>query len=143
MLDNTPSTLLDDEHVTMTLLNGTGDTTIAWTKESDAEIRTYIDEKLAQGYSFFALENPSLLGRMFGRKPSLFALQDVNQLKDREIRLDDNQAEALFRQGKVSVVRGSREDIGSSEPVATAGRLRTVDAIVSTRSIAVRPMAGG
>lgn len=41
---------------TCTMLNVTGDVTIAWTNENSAEIKQWIESKLAEGCTFFIVE---------------------------------------------------------------------------------------
>lgn len=50
----------------MTLINGTGDTTIAWTEDADEKMKAAIQEKLDQGYTFFITKpnNPDWMKRI-------------------------------------------------------------------------------
>ena len=63
---------------TMTLLNSTGDITISWNNEDEAQVKALIQSKIDQGFVFFVLEDrPSYLS-MIGKKKVY--IKDVKQL---------------------------------------------------------------
>ena len=123
----------------MILLNRTGDITITWNKEDEDDIRRMVEEKLRQGYSFFTVENPSLLRRALGAKAGYRQITEASQIggANRTLRLADNDVEPLFRSGKIALLPAS------TTQMSAGSLLRTASDIVSRSTVCIRPMAGG
>lgn len=137
----------DDGVCTMTLLNQTGDVTITWTKGEDAAIREFVEKKLKEGHSFFIMDRPPFLKRLFGAKPTQIAVRSVDELpENRSLVLADSDAQALFDSQKVSVVStpvGRSAQSSSGQP-AVMRRARNTDEVVKSRHTAMlKPIVGG
>lgn len=145
--DNTATDPSDDDGVcTMTLLNQTGDVTITWTKGEDAAIREFVEKKLKEGHSFFIMDRPPFLKRLFGAKPTQIAVRSVDELpENRSLVLADSDAQALFDSQKVSVVSTpvGRSAQSSGKP-AVMRRARNTDEVAKSRHTAMlKPIVGG
>lgn len=144
--DNTATEPSDDGVCTMTLLNQTGDVTITWTKGEDAAIREFVEKKLKEGHSFFIMDRPPFLKRLFGAKPTQIAVRSVDELpENRSLVLADSDAQALFDSQKVSVVSTpvGRSAQSSGKP-AVMRRARNTDEVAKSRHTAMlKPIVGG
>lgn len=133
----------------ITLLNMTGDVTISWDSGNDAEIRAFVEKKLKEGHSFFIIDKPNWLGRMLGKKPQQISVTDASVLKrsrNRQIVLNDDDAQDLLAGNKVSVVNISCDNTG--EEIRAVRRAKTADEVIGTASKPVhtavmRPLRGG
>lgn len=76
---------------TCTILNVTGDVTIAWTNENNEEIKSWIETKLKEGCIFFVVE------KKLGFIPVKKKITDVSNLPNEgEVKLDDKSLSKAF-----------------------------------------------
>ena len=132
---------------TLTLLNFTGDITIAWSPENDADVRTFVENKMKSGHSFFIIEQPGFFKRMFGGNNKRVILDDIKQIKDnRQIIMDDNDAKALLDSGMIGIVSPNKRDSGEVI-FQSIRRAHGVDDVVTakpgTHTAVMRPLRGG
>lgn len=137
---------------TMTMLNATGDVTVAWDADNEKEIKEMISSKLEQGFVFFILEERPAFLTIFGKKKVY--INDIKDLKDKKevilktkdcaskilnenYHLEDKEIEQLFKIGKIAIGR-----VPSSN-YQTVGRAKTVDQVVKNHTIATRKLVGG
>lgn len=135
----------DVQFNTMTLLNYTGDVTIAWTKDKDSSIREFIEKKMKSGHVFFLIEQPGFIRRMFGAKGKKVELKDLKQLNNRNLVLDDDDAKALLDNKQVTVISPDKTTDTSNE-VVSIRRARNADDVLQsggTHTAVLRPLRGG
>lgn len=75
----------------MTLLNETGDVTIAWSAAEDAKMLEMIERKMAEGYTFFIIKRRF---KVFSQHKEIVSVADLKGR--REVVLKDADAERLF-----------------------------------------------
>lgn len=116
-----------------TLLNQSGDVTIVWSEEHEAEMRKLIEKKLSEGYAFFKIEK-----KAFGLIKCKEKITSIDQIqKGTELLLRDEDAIRLFNDGKVRVKKNETKEL-------VAGKsLKDVDEIIKNDTLAVRPIAAG
>jgi len=113
----------------MTLLNGTGDTTIAWTEEADEKMLAAIQKKLDAGYTFFITKNndPEWMKRV----------KSADEIKNREVLLLDDDLHDLFMGKEFGVIQ---QPSTQSETTRVS---RDANEIAKSQSVATRPLRGG
>lgn len=117
----------------MILMNTSGDVTITWAAEHESEMRSLIEQKLKQGYTFFIVKK-----KCFGLVKHKEKLIDVNQLKvGADLLLRDEDAIKLFTDGKVKATKNKQRDY------ETEGSSKDVDLILKKDTLAVKPIAAG
>lgn len=139
---------------TMTLLNSTGDITISWNNEDEAQVKALIQSKIDQGFVFFVLEDrPSYLSIIGKKKVYIKDVKQLNKhhkvtLKTKEcsekieaeyknFNIEDKEVDDLFRQGSVAISRVT------STSYETVKRAKNVDEIMSNHTIAHNRLVGG
>lgn len=137
---------------TMTMLNATGDVTVAWDADNEKEIKEMIKSKLEQGFIFFMLEERPAFLTIFGKKKVY--INDIKDLKNKKevilktkdcaskvlnenYHLEDKEIEALFKIGKIAIGRVPPSNY------QTVGRAKTVEQVVKNHTIATRKLVGG
>jgi hypothetical protein len=119
---------------TMSLMDGSGDTTIAWDDDQDDMLREFIAKKMAEGWSFFIVK-PRLGGLIAPKRTKLKSIDDLKET-DRAVSVGD----ADFRKLLASGVDLARRPPGALE---TIKRAESAAEAASASTIAVRPRAGG
>jgi len=117
----------------MTFLDGSGDTTISWSDDVDADMRAAIRRLMDRGYSFFVVD--SLHG---GKVEVSRKVTALDQLTRRSVVVQDEALSEMFEGGRIRV-----EAARPSGEVGTVRAARTVDEVSSNDTVAVRPMQGG
>lgn len=123
----------DDRH--MILLNKTGDVCISWNKESETEMLTYIQKKIDAGYVFFIMD--SSFFRMKKRKKYISSVNDIGT--NRKVYLDDADAEKLYEEKKISLVKLNGGDLTYD----TVAKATTAQEVLNHNTVATRPLRGG
>ncbi len=118
----------------MTILDGSGDSTIAWTEDQDEQMRNFIQKKMDDGWSFFIVK-PHLGGML---PPKKVKIKKISELKedDRAVSLRDEDFAQLIQAGL---------GIGSKPAgeIETTGRAKTAAEAARTSTVAVKPKRGG
>jgi len=122
---------------TLILLNETGDLTLSWKDDDSDKMRTLIERKMKQGYSFFILE-PSFLG-LFKKQRKITDINSIQKDTDGKysIMLCDKEAEKLFSEGTIRIGKTPEGDFN------TTHRSTNVNEICQSSSVAVQPMRAG
>lgn len=94
-----------------TILNETGDTTIAWTSERDAEVAEVIAKKMKAGVTFFIVDDTGAETKLKARVPRTI-LAAVGE--KRRVIVRDQDFNALIESGKVVETSTDRRPIRSS-----------------------------
>ena len=120
---------------TMTLMNQTGDITIGWGEDNDTAMRAMVEQKLAEGYTFFLVQGE--------QQVKLRTITDLGEA--RQVVMADRDAETLFAAGKVGLVErvGGMINAAADRVIDTIRRAKTVEEIVRGDTVAMRPMRGG
>lgn len=118
----------------LTMLNEAGDTTIAWSSETDDAMAEIIQKKMDQGVVFFLIE-PRMGGLLPPEKTKLENAADA--LKHRALSIPDEHLAALVGEGKAVALK--------TPPAKVKTVRKTKDAKEAARSetVGVRPMRGG
>lgn len=96
---------------TCTMLNVTGDVTIAWTDENSKEVKEWIESKLKEGCTFFIVEKKMKF------IPVKKTITDVSSLpKEGEVRLSDKDASKAFSQSEMKVDKKNKFMFKASKP---------------------------
>lgn len=119
----------------VTLLDRTGDSTLAWSDENDDNVRQVIEKKLAEGWSFFILK-PRIGGLIAPKKTPLKKFKDLPE-DARAVSMSDADFMTLLQEGFASKV--TRAD-GTLE---TSGRAKTAAEAAKTDTVGVKPRRGG
>lgn len=121
----------------LTLFDRSGDTTIAWDEERDAEIRAVIEKKMAEGVRFFIVK-PRLGGLV---KPKKEEITDVKQIENNAVSIADEDFIKLMSANSTGIVPvDSKKETTEIEVVRAA---KTATEVSTNHSIGVRPLAGG
>jgi len=137
---------------TMTLLNGTGDITVAWEEKDAEKIKKMIEHKMAQGCVFFILEKRPAFLSAFGKKKVY--IKDIKQLRnknsvtfktkncaediiDKRFNLGDPQVKELFKEGSVAIGRVPASDYD------TTGIAQSPDEVLNNHTVATNKLVGG
>lgn len=116
----------------MILMNESGDVTITWTQEHEAEMRGLIEKKIKEGYSFFLVEKKF---KFFNQKTKITSVDQIQ--RGSKILLRDEDAIRLFSEGKIQVEKNDAVEL-------TAGkRLDDADEVLKSDTVAVRPIGAG
>lgn len=119
----------------MTVLNRTGDSTLAWSDENNDKVRAVIEKKMAEGWSFFILE-PRLGGWATPKKTALKKFKDL-PADARTISMGDTDFLTLLQEGFAG--SAGRND-GEMKTIA---RAKTAGEAASADTVAVQPRRGG
>lgn len=146
MTDNT-------EFYSMTLLNGTGDITLTWENNEDAEIKAMIQAKIDSGYCFFIFEPRVSFLKVLGKKRK--TIRDVAEIKGREVvmktndntnagtilkdtfKIGDSGSDKLFKLGKVGIATVPESDYGSVRKTKDANE------VMKQHTVVTAPIAAG
>jgi hypothetical protein len=115
------------------LLNQTGDVCLSWGQDSEAQMKTYIEEKLAEGYIFFTIDKA-----FFGLVNRKRRVRSTDDIRGDRVFLDDAKAEELFRSGAVSLVEGRDFKFDVIKKAKNASEVLSGGA-----ALAMRPLRGG
>lgn len=120
----------------LTMLNSSGDTTLEWEPENDAEVLKIIERKMAAGVTFYIIEKrkPGQRGKV--AKPKLLKNAE-DALKHRALSIPDADLSKLILDGHGRAVPSSQES------VKTVRRARTASEVASGHSVGVQPRRGG
>ena len=99
----------------MTLLNETGDITLSWDDERDQDMRQMIQKKLDEGYAFFIIEP-----KFFGLLKKRIRLHHINDLKGKEVSLEDNDAMRMMND---SSAKGASMSVSGRNPKSPGRKL--------------------
>lgn len=119
----------------VTVLNRTGDSTLAWSDDNDDKVRAVIEKKMAEGWSFFLLE-PRLGGWAPPRKTNLKVFKDL-PADARAISMGDDDFMALLQEGFAGVAPRAEGEL------KTRGRAKSATEAATADTIAVQPRRGG
>lgn len=114
----------------MTMLNSTGDTTIAWTEDADEKMKAAIQAKIDKGYVFFITKpkNPEWMKRV----------KTAADIKNREVLVLDDDMAKIFEGFDVGATREKFE-----ESVETQKISRDPEEISRATSMVIQPIRGG
>ncbi|RYD67051.1 MAG: hypothetical protein EOP83_03600 [Verrucomicrobiaceae bacterium] len=116
----------------MRILNGMGDIEIAWEPENDAAMVEIIQRKINAGMRFFQVTGT-------GEGAKRVRVRDTADLAQKKIRVEDEDIEYLFEQGKVQMYRiQGTPDTGKDMP-----RVDNAAIVAQSSTIGVQPFKGG
>lgn len=118
----------------LTLLNGSGDSSIAWSEENDAVMEKIIAKKMAEGVSFFIVR-PKILGLIPAGKRKAKSVDDA--MKGRAVSVRDRDFASVISDGTAHLVK--RPEGGTHEGTITRDPKRAA----RSHTVAVGAMAGG
>lgn len=128
-------------------LNMSGDVTITWDESNKEVVRALVEQKMAEGYSFFILK-PRFLKFLGNRKVPLKNASDMDRasgvvMPDAVVntmveRLGDPQLEELVRKGKARLAPVQRP-----KSLDTSRRAKNADEVLNSQALAIRPIVGG
>jgi hypothetical protein len=108
-----------------------GDITLAWTEDQVDMMTEIIGRKMAEGFSFFFVDDEKREVR----------LRNISDLKGRNaVVIGDKEAEQLIRQGKIGIV-----DVSDmvEDQVSTRGRAKTPREAATRDTVAIAPKGPG
>lgn len=117
-----------------TILNERGDTTIAWSKDRDAEISEIIAKKMKAGVTFFIVEDEGVR-RQLEASTAKKILKEVGER--RRLAIADADFAAFVAAGKGVEVATPKA------PMRKTRVSRDAKEVASSNSVGVRAMAGG
>jgi ribosomal protein L12E/L44/L45/RPP1/RPP2 len=130
-----------------TFLNSTGDITISWGKDQEAEMLALIEKKMQESFTFFILK-PRLGGLLGNKKVEAQSIDQVRKAgsvvvpdalaKSVVMSLGDPDISSAVSAGQATVVSSEKKTT-----METVRRAATAADVVKNQSIAVRPIAGG
>lgn len=96
---------------TCTMLNMTGDVTIAWDEKNNEEIKKWIQSKLDEGCTFFILE------KKLGFIPVKKKVSSVEKLPEKgEVKIEDKDIMSTLNSSK-PVIKNDEDDFFFTEPI--------------------------
>lgn len=113
---------------TLTMLNETGDTTIAWTEDMDDEIESIIRKKMDEGCTFFIVE------REHGTRQKLEEPADAR--KHRVLAIPDEDMRKFVESGATATVTPDSK-------IKSSRVSRDPKEIAKNDSVGVKPRKGG
>lgn len=113
----------------VTMLNQSGDTTIAWTEDRDDEMEAIIAKKMREGVTFFIIENRA------GLRSKLKKADDAR--KHRALAIPDEDLAAFVGSGAGEAVETPKE------PVKKSRISRNPKEVAKSQSVGVKQMKGG
>ena len=132
---------------TITFLNSTGDITISWEKDKEAEMLALIEKKMKERYTFFILK-PRLGGILGNKKVAAESIEQVR--KAGSVVIPDALAKAvLMNLGDTdvsqAVAAGNAGLVSTVKKVAmdSVGRAVSAAEVLKSQSVAIRPITGG
>jgi S-ribosylhomocysteine lyase LuxS involved in autoinducer biosynthesis len=128
----------------MTMLNRSGDITIAWDEQNKEQIIAMIKKKMAEGYTFFTSKKVPLVNLYRRTK-----VTEKNLIKCESVIIDDATFEKMVAstddEDVVKIVRDSKGRFAKPKKNADTTRMieRDPEKIAASDSLAVRRIAGG
>lgn len=136
------------EQPAITFLNMSGDVTITWDKQNEADMLALIQKKMDEGYAFF-LVKPRFFGLLGTKKTPLKSAKDAQGVgsvsaEDRLVghavsRICDAEVSSALQKQKARLVGSSQ----SSGPLETTRRAASAAEVLTRQAVAVRPVVGG
>lgn len=117
-----------------TILNETGDTTIVWTDDRDAEMEEIIRRKMSEGVTFFIIE-PRFMGFLPPKRTKLDDASKANQ--HRALSIPDADFAKFVESGSGEAVSTPRESVRGSRVSRDASE------VARSESVGTRPLRGG
>lgn len=115
--------------VTMAVMNETGHLTLAWDPEDDEKIIPAIQRLMDANHVFWIVERNPLREE---------ELEDADDLRaNRHVIIKNEELEALFRQGILSIARHD------DAPLERVRRATTAEEVAHNDTVTHRPLAGG
>lgn len=131
----------------ITWLNMSGDVTITWDEANKAAVQALVEQKMAEGYSFFILK-PRMLKFLGTRKERLNSSEQFAGATGVVVpddvagalvtRLGDESIEKLVREQKAQLTRAARQ-----ASLETTRRAVSASEVLLHQSVAVRPIVAG
>ena len=119
----------------VTLLDRTGDSTLAWSDENDDNVRAVIERKMTEGWSFFILK-PRIGGLIAPKRTPLKKFKELPE-EARAVSMSDADFMTLLEEGFAT----KAERAASS--LQTTGRAKTAAEAARADTVAVKPRRGG
>lgn len=135
------------EAPSITLLGMGGDVTICWDDENREKVKRLVEEKMAQGFSFFIVKPAGSRGK----PPKLQDTEQMGSVQTRTLKVSkkvDGQPlsdEALVKaltDGVITIDRSAAPSKSTMSRVP-ATRATTAAEVVESKTVAVRPIQGG
>lgn len=120
----------------LTVLNRSGDSTLAWDASNDAVMREVIQAKLDQGFAFFVLRR-RLGGLLPDRRERVTDIEAA--MASRRLVMADDALASVVGKDVHLVASPAREPLRDGDAVQS----RDAGLIARSQSYAVAPMAGG
>ena len=132
-------------------LNQTGDVTITWDEDDYEDVVEMVKNKMAAGYTFMVVRKVTQKGRRkilkdVASMPDAAGLVVSNVVNGKH--LTDDDLARLFEAGKIIISRTAKSikheaSQSNTQTIETSHRARTAEEVVSAKTIAIRPIAGG
>lgn len=119
----------------LTMLNESGDTTISWTPDRDAEMEEIIKKKMAEGVTFFVVERKGRPAAQPKRGPKLEDATSAN--RQRTLVIPDEDLEKFVSSGAGTVERTS------DAKVETSRVSRDPKEVARSETVGVKQRRGG
>ncbi len=129
----------------ITLLNRSGDITISWDDEDQDKVEELVRKKMAQGYSFFIVREAGMRGAAprLKEKDALRHRAPNNRLHvSNTVGSEQLEDADLMIALQDRVIRFSRSQ-KTGVPKKAVRRAETPQEVLSSQSVAIRPIAGG
>jgi hypothetical protein len=122
----------------LTILNLSGDSTLAWGPDNDALMRDIVERKMREGFSFFVMER-----RWTGLLPDRKALvTDIDKaMASRKLTMADDLFASIVTDSGVQLVRTPSREGGVR--IGDAQMTRDPAVVASSQCVAVRHPVGG
>ena len=129
---------MDEYARSLSMLNESGDTTLAWEPDADEEMLRLIEAKMAAGVTFYMVPpRKTNRGRAPKERPIKSASEPI-ELKQRALSVKDEDLSKLIANGVAKVVATP-----AARDTGTVRRARSAREVASGHSIGVQPRAGG
>ncbi len=133
---------------TITFLCMAGDVTLGWDNDNDEDMKSLIEKKMKEGYTFFIKKK-----KMFAKNCLMkLKTKDLSDAKIKEVTMTDKEYERMLTTvNDVDVVTFARDKKGRfckriirSTELEDLEKAKTSDDVInSENSVAVRPIKGG
>lgn len=118
----------------MTLLDETGDTSVAWDESADDKMLKIIEQRMSEGFIFYIVKPfPILNVRRMVKAKSVEEIKAAGGFT-----IKDKQLEQLFLEGSIGTTKSKNEE--TIQPIKKATSAREV---AMSHSVGTRPMRGG
>lgn len=112
----------------LTMLNESGDTTVAWTSDRDEEMARIIEKKMAAGVTFFVIEDRGLRTK---------AESASDAMRTRQLAIPDEDLLKFVEEGKGEALPTPKAKITGSR------RSKNAKEVATRHSVGVRQRVGG